>query len=172
MTILDREGLQREDDLSNCRDRGIVQGTFYKLQIYADAAVVLRRQPDRPIIVNYGQWRAFLLLVCMCSGSRLESHGWKVTEKNPTSVIWNWFGFSVTDQAQANAICKVCRETVYTSGGNTTNLCNHLKRKTPKQYAESQTARGPAAPAQQAEAAASIKPKQTTLTQAFDKGTP
>ena len=32
--------------------------------------------------------------------------------------------------------------------------------------------RGPAAPAPQAEAAASIRPKQTTLTQAFDKGTP
>ena len=47
-----------------------------------------------------------------------------------------------------------------------------MKRKHPKQYAESQTARGPATPAPQAEAAASIRPKQATLTQAFDKGTP
>jgi len=47
-----------------------------------------------------------------------------------------------------------------------------LKKKHPKQYAESQTARGPAALAAQAEAAASVRPKHTTLTQAFDKGTP
>ena len=51
------------------------------------------------------------------------------------------------------------------------NLFNHLKRKHPKQYAESQTARGPAAPAPQAEAAASVRPKQTTLTQEFNKVT-
>lgn len=58
---------------------------------------------------------------------------------------------------------------VRTSDGNTTNLFNHLMREQPKQYAESQTARGPPA-APQPEAAA--RPKQTTLTQAFDKGTP
>ena len=81
-------------------------------------------------------------------------------------LVW----ISATDQAQANVICKVCTETVRTSGGNKTNLFNHLKRKHPKQYAESQTGRGPAAP--QAQAAARVRAKQTTLTQAFDKGTP
>jgi len=66
-----------------------------------------------------------------------------MAEKNSTSIIWNWFGFSATDQAQENVICpEVCTEMVRTSGDNTTNLCNHLKRKHPKQYAESQTARG------------------------------
>jgi len=45
-----------------------------------------------------------------------------VAKRNSTSIIWNWFGFSATDQAQANVICKVCTETVRTSGGNTTNL--------------------------------------------------
>ena len=67
-----------------------------------------------------------------------------VAKKNSTSIIWNWFGFSPNDEAQANVLCKVCTEQVRT-------LLNDLKR---KQYTESQTARGPAAP--QGEAAASV----------------
>ena len=35
MAILDREGLERVDDLPKRRDRRIVWGTFYKLQFYA-----------------------------------------------------------------------------------------------------------------------------------------
>lgn len=50
------------------------------------------------------------------------------------------------------------------------NLFNHSKRKHPKLYDERQTTRGQTAP--QPEAAGSVRPKQTTLTQAFDKGTP
>lgn len=81
--------------------------------------------------------------------------------------IWTWFGFSPTDKAQTTVICKVCREEVRTSDGNTTNLFNHLRRQHPKQYAESQRARKTAT--LQSETA-SAKPKQKTLTQAFDKG--
>lgn len=88
-----------------------------------------------------------------------------VKKRKSTSVIWNWFGFSSTDQDQTSAICKVCKEHVKTSDASTTNLFNHLRRRHPKEYAESETMR--AAGAATSQAAASVaKPKQTTVTQA------
>ena len=90
-----------------------------------------------------------------------------VAKRNSTSIIWNWFSFYPKDKVQTKVICKVCTEMVCTMDGNTMNLFSHLKRKHPKQYAESQTTRGQTAP--QSEAAASVRPKQTALTQACDK---
>ncbi|KAM4592381.1 E3 SUMO-protein ligase ZBED1-like [Odontesthes bonariensis] len=53
------------------------------------------------------------------------------------------------------------------------NLFNHLRRRYPKEYAESETMRAAGASTTSSQPAASVaKPKQTTLTQAFQKGTP
>nr|XP_054600990.1 E3 SUMO-protein ligase ZBED1-like [Nothobranchius furzeri] len=85
------------------------------------------------------------------------------------SIIWNWFGFSPDDKEQRNVICKVCKESVKASDGNTTNLFNHLKRRHPKQYNESQLAAKAKKPAA---AAASASSRQQTLTETLTKLTP
>ena len=50
-----------------------------------------------------------------------------VKKKGGTSVVWNWFGFKISDPDQKTALCKLCRGVVLAKGGNTTNLFNHLK---------------------------------------------
>ncbi|KAK7898521.1 hypothetical protein WMY93_019374 [Mugilogobius chulae] len=93
-----------------------------------------------------------------------------VPKKNSTSIIWNWFGFAPDDEEQKKIICKVCKETVKATDGNTTNLFGHLKRKHKKQYSESQAAQ--AAKAKTSAPAAASAPKQQMLTDAFAKLTP
>ncbi|XP_057216122.1 E3 SUMO-protein ligase ZBED1-like [Triplophysa rosa] len=97
-----------------------------------------------------------------------------VPKKNSTSVIWKWFGFSPTDTAQTAVICKCCNDKIRTSDGNTTNLFNHLKRKHPKEYADSQIITGPhARTSGTTKQPETTRLKQTTLTKdAFEKGTP
>lgn len=91
-----------------------------------------------------------------------------VPKKNSTSIIWNWFGFTHEDTEQKDIRCKICKESVKASDGNTTNLFNHLKRRHPKQYAESLAAKAKKATATPPAAA----PKQQSLTDAFSKLSP
>ena len=51
-------------------------------------------------------------------------------KKDSMSALWQWSDIIVV------VVCKLCLATVSTSGGNTTNLFNHLKRKHPKEHAE------------------------------------
>lgn len=92
-------------------------------------------------------------------------------KRNSSSIIWNWFGFKADDKDQRNVICKVCKESVKASDGNTTNLFNHLKRNHPKQYNESQVAKAKK-PSASTAAAAGASTKQQTLTESFTKHTP
>lgn len=48
---------------------------------------------------------------------------------NVSSVIWNWFGFVVSDTEQTAPRCKVCLKAVATKGSSTTNLLQHLKQR-------------------------------------------
>ncbi|XP_061825513.1 DNA (cytosine-5-)-methyltransferase 3 beta, duplicate a [Nerophis lumbriciformis] len=57
-----------------------------------------------------------------------------VPKRASYSVIWKWFGFNPKDSEQSNVICRLCRMSVKTSMGNTTNLFNHLKRQHPKEH--------------------------------------
>ena len=50
-----------------------------------------------------------------------------VTKRNAVSTVWQCFGFKREDTAQKTVICKVCRNTVVTSQGNTSNLFHHLQ---------------------------------------------
>ncbi|KAL3976330.1 CD59 antigen [Sarotherodon galilaeus] len=79
-----------------------------------------------------------------------------VKKTGATSVIWNWFGFRQSDTEQKNIICKLCRATVISKTGNTSNLFHHLKTKHILEYQES---RRPIS-------------RQTNIFQAFSKGTP
>ncbi len=91
-----------------------------------------------------------------------------VPKKNSTPVIWNWFGFSINDTPQTTVTvfakirlaCRIATRCI---------LFNHLKRKHPKQYADSQTVRRSRASASatttQPEA---TRPKQTALMKALE----
>jgi len=50
--------------------------------------------------------------------------------KNRGSPVWKYFV-----PQQSGAVCKFCRKTLKRSGGNTSNLFQHLKRAHRKQYA-------------------------------------
>lgn len=54
-----------------------------------------------------------------------------------TSVVWRWFGYQQNDVEQIKPVCKVCRRSVPSKTGNTTNLFNHLKKHHPSDYSES-----------------------------------
>ncbi len=58
-----------------------------------------------------------------------------VVKRGATSTIWNWFGYRKSDVEQTTVIGMVCRKTVGTNSGNTSNLFHHLKHK--PEYKES-----------------------------------
>ena len=49
-----------------------------------------------------------------------------VRKKSGTSMVWDYFGYEVTDVLQKRVLCRTCRRKVATSRGNTTNLRQHL----------------------------------------------
>ncbi len=59
-----------------------------------------------------------------------------VVKRGATATIWNWFGYKKSDAEQTTVICKICRKTVVTKSGNTSNLFHHLKHKHKPEYEE------------------------------------
>jgi len=59
-----------------------------------------------------------------------------VKKKGGSSVVWNWFGFKISDIDQQTIPCKLCRRVVAAKGGNTSNLFNHLKTMYVREYEE------------------------------------
>jgi len=45
-----------------------------------------------------------------------------VKKKGGSSVVWNWFGFKISDIDQQTIPCKLCRRVVAAKGGNTNSL--------------------------------------------------
>lgn len=82
-----------------------------------------------------------------------------IPKKGATSVVWNWFGYKRADKEQTTVICKQCKNTVISKGGNTSNLFHHLKHRHPVQYEECQKAR------EESSTADARKPKQSRLVQ-------
>ncbi|KAL3972567.1 protein-disulfide reductase (glutathione) [Sarotherodon galilaeus] len=96
-----------------------------------------------------------------------------VKKTGATSVIWNWFGFRQSDTEQKNIICKLCRATVISKTGNTSNLFHHLKTKHILEYQESQKLRTAQRPNQSSgNKKGDLTRQQTNIFQAFSKGTP
>lgn len=50
-----------------------------------------------------------------------------VNKKNASSIVWQHFGFNKDDIDQKIVKCKLCKKTVASSQGNTTNLFHHLQ---------------------------------------------
>ena len=61
-------------------------------------------------------------------GEVIDKKGYK------TSIIWKWFGYLKTDEAQDKTVCK---RSLPARLGNTTNLFQHLKTYHPSDYTES-----------------------------------
>lgn len=57
-----------------------------------------------------------------------------VKKKGGSSVVWNWFGFRISDIDQQTTLCKLCRRVVAAKGGNTSNLFHHLKTMHVREY--------------------------------------
>ncbi|XP_067270785.1 E3 SUMO-protein ligase ZBED1-like [Pseudorasbora parva] len=71
----------------------------------------------------------------MAEGGR-EAEEELTAKRGATSTIWNWFGYRKSDVEQTTVICKLCKKTVATKGGNTSNLFHHLKHKHKPEYDE------------------------------------
>ena len=72
--------------------------------------------------------------VALMVNPALEQEDELVKKKGGTSVVWNWFGFKISDPDQITTLCKLCRRFVFVKGGNTTNLFNHLKNIHVREY--------------------------------------
>lgn len=59
-----------------------------------------------------------------------------VKKKGGSSVVWNWFGFKISDINQQTVLCNLCRRVAVAKGGNTSNLFNHLKTMHVRKYEE------------------------------------
>ncbi len=90
-----------------------------------------------------------------------------VDKKGSTnSVIWKWFGYLKSDEAQIKTICKICRRFVKTKTGNTTNLFHHLKKYHPNDHTESMNMRADATPST-SRASIGAVPKQKSIVSSF-----
>ncbi len=90
-----------------------------------------------------------------------------VDKKGSTnSVIWEWFGYLKSDEAQIKTICKICRRFVKTKTGNTTNLFHHLKKYHPNDHTESMKMRADATPST-SRASIGAVPKQKSIVSSF-----
>ncbi len=95
-----------------------------------------------------------------------------VDKKGSTnSVIWEWFGYLKSDEAQIKTICKICRWFVKTKTGNTTNLFHHLKKYHPNDHTESMKMRADATPST-SRASIGAVPKQKSIVSSFVAITP
>ncbi len=95
-----------------------------------------------------------------------------VDKKGSTnSVIWEWFGYLKSDEAQIKTICKICRRFVKTKTGNTTNLFHHLKKYHPNDHTESMKMRTDATPST-SRASIGAVPKQKSIVSSFVAITP
>jgi len=56
-------------------------------------------------------------------------HHLTVKKGRTISMVWEHFGFEVSDEEQCHTMCKICYKVIAASHGNTTNLFNHLKLK-------------------------------------------
>ena len=105
----------------------------------------------------------------MAESAAREEEEQLVKKKGAHSIIWTWFGFKVSDTEQKTVYCKLCKKTVVANGGNTTNLFHHLQRNHVLEYEESQRMRPPQTSSGKKIA---VSASQTSLTQAFSRGSP
>ncbi|XP_057183139.1 E3 SUMO-protein ligase ZBED1-like [Triplophysa rosa] len=103
------------------------------------------------------------------SNINLSSKDDKIVDKkgNTNSVIWKWFGYLKSDETQIKPICKICRRSVPTKTGNTTNLFHHLKKYHPSDHTESMKLRADAATSTTIKAGEGAVPKQKSVLSSF-----
>ncbi|XP_073714924.1 E3 SUMO-protein ligase ZBED1-like [Misgurnus anguillicaudatus] len=106
----------------------------------------------------------------MASSEPDQAVGALIPKKNSTSVIWDYFGFEVTDTEQKKVLCKTCRRSVATSRGNTTNLHQHLKKHHRRIFEECIAKKSTESAASDTQS--SSKHQQSTISELFAAVTP
>lgn len=88
-----------------------------------------------------------------------------------TSIIWNWFGFTASDEGQTTPRCKLCLKAVVVACSSTTNLFQHLKRKHAAEWEKCRLLRkDDRSSSSDKDSTKSVK--QTTLQQSFSSCVP
>ena len=89
-----------------------------------------------------------------------------------TSIVWKYYGYGKNDTKQTLPICKLCKKTVPSKTGNTSNLMFHLKSKHPIEHGEANLAKHKQRPtdkstAHSAQPSQPSTSKQKTIASAF-----
>ncbi|XP_022042867.1 E3 SUMO-protein ligase ZBED1-like [Acanthochromis polyacanthus] len=88
-----------------------------------------------------------------------------------TSIIWNWFGFTASDEGQTTPRCKICQKAVVVACSSTTNLFQHLKRKHAPEWEKCRLLRREnQSSTSSTDSTQAVK--QRTLEQSFSRGVP
>ncbi|XP_077403111.1 E3 SUMO-protein ligase ZBED1-like isoform X2 [Vanacampus margaritifer] len=83
-------------------------------------------------------------LEIVISGAEEENGGTEalLPKRGAVSVVWRYFGFKKSDKDQQTIFCKICLAKVSATGGNTSNLRHHLRRRHVPEYEESMKLKG------------------------------
>lgn len=82
------------------------------------------------------------------------------------SVVWNWYGFAVSDEKQTTPRCKVYLKAVSAKDSSTTNLFQHLANNHKPEWEKCMGSRAEKEPEKRP------APKQVTLAASFSRGIP
>nr|XP_054591852.1 E3 SUMO-protein ligase ZBED1-like [Nothobranchius furzeri] len=103
----------------------------------------------------------------MATGDGGESGKFVPKKGIKSSVVWNWYGFAVTDIKQETPRCNLCLKPVAIKGSSTTNLFQHLKQRHPAEHEKCQSLRDEQSRSDQEP----VAKKQLTVAESFAQGT-
>lgn len=91
---------------------------------------------------------------------------------NVSSVVWKWFGFESSDVEQTFVKCKICRKSVSTGSGSTTNLFQHLRQRHQAEWEECSKLRDENKLSPSAKGPPKIAKRQISLAVSFSNSVP
>ena len=72
----------------------------------------------------------------MESASKRSTYELACKRKTNGFIVWEWFGFKVSNELQNLVFCRECYKSVATKGSSTTNVFYHLQHHHKMQYEE------------------------------------
>ena len=79
-------------------------------------------------------------IITVCIMAAVKSSIMIIPKENTVSPVWTYFGLIAGDDGRTifkeTAVCRICKKSVTTKGGNTSNLFSHLKNHHSNKYAE------------------------------------
>lgn len=102
-------------------------------KLYHDMQISWRKSVTPPLC-SLGSWSDIQVVKGETNMTESVTDKELIPKKGGTSVVWNYFGFTLADTEQTAVICKECKKPVISKGGNTSNLFHHLKHQHPCLY--------------------------------------